>query len=331
MTVDTLPYQTPFRHPQPVLTGSGIPGTYNEQAVDCPFVFRHRGHFHMLHLGFDGRGYQTALAISDDLISWTHYATILQRHDDSQDWDRAGAAGTWLLRASDDLDGIPRLLKLDGRYWLLYHSYPGTGYENGPAKMSWAWCEDEDLRHWHRLGHPVLSWEDGAPWEQGGLYRGAVIRANGRFAMLYNAKDRQDNWLEKTGLAWSDDLIHWTRHGANPVLEGTPNAWDWRFVSDPYPVRHQGRWLNFYFGYDGHHAQEGLAWSDDLIHWEKLPQPLLSHGNAHDWDETHAHKAAVFRHHGKLYHFYCGVRPAQPSDTARCKGNECRTILLATD
>lgn len=324
-------FLTPYHDPVPVLTGSGIPGSYNAQAVDCPFVFRHHGRFFMLHIGFDGIGYRTALAVSDDLLSWQHYAVVLDRDPESKRWDRIGASGNWIIRESDSLDEVPGIRKINGCYWMLYHSYPGEGYENGPAKISFAYCEDEDLLHWKRLEKPVFSWEDGAEWERGGLYRGAVLPVNGRYAMLYNAKNEESVWREQTGLAWSDDLIHWTRNSDRPVLSGTPGGWDWRFVSDPYPVRYKDFWLNFYFGYDGHHAQEGLAWSRDLIHWEKLPDPLIPHGDANAQDSEHAHKAAVVRHNGILYHFYCGVRQAKSGDIAVCKGNEFRSILLAAD
>lgn len=333
MTADTLfqKYQTPFRYPKEVLTGSGIPGTYNELAVDCPFVFRHGGRFFMLHIGFDGIGYQTALAVSDDLVSWKHYAVVLAREPEgSTRWDRIGASGNWIIRKEDTLDGVPEIQKIDGYYWMLYHAYPEQGYEAGPAKISFARCPDEDLLHWEKLDQPVFSWEDGGDWERGGLYRGAVVRVGGRYAMLYNAKDQAEIWKEQTGLAWSDDLLHWERVQDQPVFSGTPGTWDWRFVSDPFPVRENGRWLNFYFGYDGNHAQEGLAWSGDLIHWEKLDHPLLPHGKKGSLDSIHAHKAAVVRHNGVLYHFYCGVSPAGNGSSAVCHGNQRRSILLAT-
>lgn len=42
-------YLTPFRYPEPVLTGSGIAGAFDEMAVDIPFVFRHQNKFYMLY------------------------------------------------------------------------------------------------------------------------------------------------------------------------------------------------------------------------------------------------------------------------------------------
>ena len=57
--------QTPYKLPQPVLEPSRRPGAYDSVSVDVPFVFSHNDRFYMLHVGFDGRGYQTALAAAE--------------------------------------------------------------------------------------------------------------------------------------------------------------------------------------------------------------------------------------------------------------------------
>ena len=61
---------TPYKYGRPVLTGSGVEGTFDSRAVDCPTVFRHNGKYYMMYIGFDGTGYQTALATSDNLTDW---------------------------------------------------------------------------------------------------------------------------------------------------------------------------------------------------------------------------------------------------------------------
>lgn len=91
--IDVEKYLAPYKLGEPVLTGSGIPGTYDSHAVDCPFVFYHENQFHMLHVGFDGKGYQTGLAVSDDLIHWKHKGVVLKR-DENVGWDKVGAASS---------------------------------------------------------------------------------------------------------------------------------------------------------------------------------------------------------------------------------------------
>jgi beta-fructofuranosidase len=47
-----------------------------------------------------------------------------------------------------------------------------------------------------------------------------VIERDGRWHMLYTGISTNDSGLiQRIGLATSDDLVHWTKHPANPVLE----------------------------------------------------------------------------------------------------------------
>lgn len=327
-------YLTPYKYPQPVLTGTGIKGAFDEMAVDIPFVFRHQHQFYMLYTGFDGIGYQSALAVSDDLLHWKHKGVILKRQEESSRWDRIGGAATWMIKENDDFEAIPRLRKIDGKYWLVYHSYPNSGYENGPAEIGLAWCEDEELLDWHFPDKPVFSWKDGEEWEAGGLYKACIIENEGTWYLFYNAKNKEERWIEQTGMAYSNDLVHWTRCEKNPLLRVNKESWDERFVSDPYIVKDGERWVNYYFGYgkiyeDGHsHAQEGLALSKDLISWEKVKEPILSYGKPGSIDSGHAHKASVMNYKGVLYHFYCATRPYREGDKTQAYG-EYRTICVA--
>lgn len=327
-TIQPERYRTPYRCSEPLLTASGKKGAFDEKSVDVPFIFRHRGKFWMLYTGFDGVGYQSALAVSGDLVHWKFHGMVLERGKGGHGWDDGSASATWILRESDDLFRTPRLGTYHGRYWMAYHSYPGEGYESGPAEIGLAWTQDEELLDWHRLETPVLSWRDGAPWEAGGLYKACLIRRNGEFLMFYNAKDREQRWTEQTGMARSRDLVHFERCPQNPLLRVSPGRWDGRFVSDPCIERDGDLWLDFYFGYDSGHAQEGLAFSGDLVTWEKLPEPILPHGEPGSNDENHAHKASVLFWNGTLYHFYCATRPSRPGDCAEVF-HEFRTICAA--
>ncbi|WNQ13582.1 hypothetical protein MJA45_11375 [Paenibacillus aurantius] len=320
---------TPYKYPEPVLVGSGVEGAFDYHAVDCPFVFRHNDRFYMMYVGFDGSGYQTALAVSDDLLHWEHLSTILRR-DEGAEWDSRNIAGTWILR-DNEMSGPGTLKKWDGKYWLAYHSYPGEGYEEGSAKIGLAWTEDESLLTWNRLPDPILVPEDGEEWEKGGLYKECLIEHEGTFYLFYNAKNQDHGrWLEQTGLATSTDLVHWDRYEHNPVLRVTPDAWDSGFVSDPCVLRDGDRWAMFFFGYNYKHAQEGLALSTDLFHWSKLPEPILTVGQEGELDAIFAHKPSVISHNGILYHFYTASRRPQEGDRTCNIWPEFRSIAVAT-
>ncbi|QQE77964.1 hypothetical protein [Alicyclobacillus sp. SO9] len=322
-------YLTPHKYGKPVLSPSGQESEFDSNAVDIPFVFFHNNRFYMMYVGFDGKGYQTALAVSDDLIKWEHLGVILHRKKQGR-WDDVGAAGTWILR-EDDLSRLPTLKKFKGKYWLVYHSYPQNGYENGPAEIGLAWSEDENLLEWNRLDAPVYSWRDGDEWESGGLYKACLIEDEGQFYMFYNAKNTNSGrWIEQTGVAMSADLINWHRSSENPILRVTPDHWDSQFVSDPCVVRDGSQFVMYYFGYNLRHAQDGIAFSRDLIHWDKHTEPIIPHGKPEEIDGIHAHKAAVVRYKGVLYHFYCASRNYRDGDPACNFGTEFRCISLAT-
>lgn len=325
----TTTYDTPYKYGQAVLAPSGREGAFDYRAVDIPFVFAHRGRFYLTYVGYDDDGYQTGLAVSDDLLHWHPLGVILARSAESR-WDQVGQAGTWILKEHNELDQPATLKKVDGKYWMVYHAYPKRGYENGPAEMGLAWCDDDRLLHWHRLDEPIFSWKDGAAWERGGLYKGCLIEHQGTFYLFYNAKNEaSQGWHEQIGVATSHDLRHWQRFEHNPVVRVSAHGWDSQFSSDPWVFSDQGRWVMGYFGYDLHHAQDGLAFSDDLWQWTKAGPPVLRYGNPGDIDDIHAHKPAFIRHQGVLYHFYCAARTFQAGDPAINYGVEFRSISVA--
>ena len=323
-------YLTPYKLGMPVLTGSGEPGKFDSHAVDCPFVFYHNDMFYMLFVGFDSKGYQTGLAVSDDLIHWDKRAVVLPR-EDHVGWDSVGAAGNWIVK-ENELFGLPSLKKIDRKYWMIYHSYPEVGYEEGPAQLGLAWTEDEELVNWHRLKEPVLSWNAGADWENGGLYKPCLLEHDGTYYLYYNAKNRPAEGLthEQTGLATSKDLKNWERHAENPVVRVTDEAWDSRFCSDPCVFSDGDIWVMYYYGFNNVKAQDGIAFSRDMYTWQKHPDPIIRTGSPGELDSKYAHKPTVVYHNDNLYHFYCACRDYREGDPAKNLHDEFRCISVAT-
>ncbi|MDQ0889022.1 putative GH43/DUF377 family glycosyl hydrolase [Paenibacillus sp. V4I9] len=326
--MNIAPYVTPYKLGRPVLVGSGVPSHFDERAVDCPFVFQHNDKFYMMYVGFDGTGYQTALATSKDLLHWDHLSVILRR-DEGSGWDSKNIAGTWILK-ENQIDAPPLLKKWNNKYWLLYHAYPEFGYEEGSAKIGIAWTEDEQLLEWHRYSDPILTPEAGADWEKGGLYKECLIEHKDTFYLFYNAKNtNKGKWIEQTGVALSTDLMHWQRYEQNPILCVSPERWDSGFVSDPCVLQDKDQWVMYFFGYNYKQAQEGIALSKDLLHWDKYPDPIIRVGEEGTIDSIFAHKPSVITHNGVLYHFYCSCRPYKDGDPTKNYGKEFRTISVA--
>lgn len=93
-----------------------------------------------------------------------------------------------------------------------------------------------DLTNWELLPTalepgPAGSWDDLATWT------GSVIPHDGAWLMLYTGINRSERGLiQRIGLARSADLITWTKHPANPVLEADAR---WYEQLDPTRWRDQ--------------------------------------------------------------------------------------------
>ncbi|WP_246447581.1 hypothetical protein [Novosphingobium flavum] len=306
------PFRTPWKYPKLILGGSGIPGSFDEKAVDCPFVFSVGDTFYLTYVGFDGTGYQTGICSSPDLINWTRLGVIMAR-DPADPVTRFNIACASILR-ENELQSPARLLKVHGRHLAAWHAYPNAGYEEGAAVIGLAWSDD--LFRWKR-GPVILRPEDGAEWERGGLYKPYLIKVGDTFHLYYNAKTTGRPWKEQTGLATSRDLVTWTRHPANPLIgNGDGTAPDFRFASDPVVVSHRGLWGMYYFGLAGDgFARELLALGSSPTRFHKAPEVLVDVGPPGTIDEKYAHKPSVIHHDGTLYHFYCAVSGKWPNET----------------
>ena len=323
-------YLTPYKYDRPILAPSGEENAFDRFGVDNMRICRHNGQFYAFYIGFDGRGYRTALATSRDLIHWEKKGVVLNAGS-GQPWDDSGRAISSLL-CDVNLYGSRRLIKRDGRYWMFYHAYPGVGYEVGAAANGLAWSDDEDLLEWRCEETPVFEKSATGAWDSGGLYSTWIVPRGDHFLLYYNGKERGEwPWHEQVGLACSNSLHGWTRSEKNPVLTVSPGRWDSLFSCGQHVLfdSRRNRWVMFYCGFDGIHAQEGVAVSDDMLHWEKCPAPIITHGETGSLDATHAHKPCIIYENDMLWHFYCAVRPCETEEERRRFGHEYRCLTVA--
>jgi predicted GH43/DUF377 family glycosyl hydrolase len=320
--------RTPHKIGRLVLRPSYAKGEFDSHAVDCPFPFVHNGTYYMTYVGWDGTGYRTGLAKSDDLEMWRKEGIILDRGR-SGSVTQYNAALTNILR-DNELFGPGVLKKVDGRFVGTYHAYPKPGYEEGAAVIGL--CYSDDLYHWE-VGDPILRPDRNCAWEAGGLYKSWLMKHDGLFYLFYNAKnDRKKGWIEQTGVATSPDLVKWERSPLNPILpNGQPGEFDDLFASDPVVLRHGDRWVMFYFGNcsDGH-ARDGVAFSHDLLKWEKSGEVLVNVGGEGSVDSKYAHKPGIFAKGNQLYHYYCAVRDLDSKGIGNVPVVESRGISIAT-
>ncbi len=294
-------------------------GTY----YDCPSVFRHAGRWYMLYAVTTNLvGYETHLAVSDDLLRWHQLGAVLPFANDEQAWDRWQADGGLALQDTA-WGGSAELQTHDGKYWLSYLGGALQGYETDPLSIGLAHTASPDNAvPWVRLANnPVLkpSDPDVRPFEAKTLYKSNIIidptRSLGhRFVMYYNGKQAGPVGTERIGMAVSDDMLTWKRHGQGPVIDNGPRG----ISGDPQIVRMNNLWVMFYFGHVWKpKAFDTFAASHDLVNWTRWEGPHLVEPSE-PWDSTFAHKPWVICWKGVVYHFYCAV------------AGKARTIALAT-
>lgn len=298
-------YGVVFKHPD------------TTKMIDSPTIFREKDVWYMTYIVFDGQGYETWLASSEDLLHWDSKGKLLSFTANT--WDANQKAG-YVSLVNTDWGGDYSVEKYKGKYWMTYLGGNITGYEAGVLKTGVASSPVlTGVREWNTAAAPVLSPEDeDARWfENKTIYKSLVIRDREEhtghpFVMYYNAKGDTANY-ESIGMAVSDDMVTWKRYGANPVItKGKGICGDAQIakIGDVYVM--------FYFGaFWKPGAFERFACSLDLIHWtdwdgEDLVAP------SEEYDNRYAHKPWVIKWNGVVYHFYNAV------------GNRGRVIALAT-
>jgi predicted GH43/DUF377 family glycosyl hydrolase len=176
----------------------------------------------------------------------------------------------------------PRLVKIGATWYLTY-----TAYDGKDAQLALA--TSTDLQRWERRG--VLMPANQGRWNVHWTKSGAILdeRVGGKYWMYYMG-DAQGAY-DQTGVAWSEDLLHWTEALDAPILPRRPGRFDSRVVEPgPPPVLTPEGILLVYNGaddrlvyrtgwalFDGNDPTRLLARSDTPIfvperHWEMIGQ-----------------------------------------------------------
>ena len=266
----------------------------NLLGTDVPTVYQvpGRDQYFMSFVGFDGRGYQSFVAESADLVHWGKYR-LAMGFGPTNEFDHGGCVIGAFLYDSYDIKAPRRLKKRAGQFWTLYGAYPRQGgYELRPGYEGVA-VSDDGLAWRRAMNQPILSVHDPdcGSWEKDCIYQPWLVEHQGRFFNFYNAAAGS---LEQSGLAFSTDLLNWMRYPANPVVRNRPGGYDQDFCSDPKVFRDGDHWTMFYFGVGRGGAHIMVAFSSDLVHWTTHPEPLYkAGGHPSGLDKQYAHKISL--------------------------------------
>jgi predicted GH43/DUF377 family glycosyl hydrolase len=119
----------------------------------------------------------------------------------------------------------PRVIKIGNAFYLTY-----TAYNKKDAQLALAFSRD--LIHWERKGVILPAYK--GRWNVNWTKSGAILteKVNGHYWMYFMADAK--GMPDQTGVAWSDDLVHWTETLDHPVLPRRPGKFDSR-VTEPGP------------------------------------------------------------------------------------------------
>lgn len=318
--------QTPYKYGLVVAPKDG------SHMTDCPTVFRMNDRWYMTYVIFDGKGYETWMSESDDLLHWREVGCVLPFREDT--WDKQQRAGFPALTNWEWGSTHHELGQVNGKYWMSYFGGENKGYEAQPLSIGMAYTDakafEKKLREgskdlsWEVLDAPVLSPKEKSAqwWETGTHYKPLIYRDSARtlgyeYLLYYNAYGKNPEsglGAERIGLALSNDMTHWTRYKGNPVfnhdVKGTITG-DAQIVKfrEESP-KQKPLYVMFYFrAFDPNRsylAYNTFSCSYDLIHWEDWQGPDLIYPSE-PYDDQFAHKTFILRWKGVVYHFYCAV------------------------
>ncbi|WP_317585596.1 malectin domain-containing carbohydrate-binding protein [Segatella copri] len=321
--------KTPYKY------GMVVAPKDNYHQIDCPMVYREGGKWYMTYVvyngkdGTDGRGYETWLATSDDLLQWKTLGRLLCYAD--KGWDMNQRAGypalidwTW--------NGSYEMAKYKGRHWMSYFGGEGTGYEaiRKPLNMGMASTRGDITKAhpWETSPSPVLSINDKSAqwWEKLTHYKSTVYWDKNKtlgkpFVMFYNAGGiNPANQLkaERIGIALSGNMTSWRRLPLRTAKRKTGNPVFFHeapgiITGDAQIVKFPHYYVMFYFSaYNPerkYNAYNTFAVSRDLVNWQDWEGTDLVYPSK-PYDDMFAHKSYVLKHQGVVYHFYCAVNHA---------------------
>jgi predicted GH43/DUF377 family glycosyl hydrolase len=307
--------KTPFKY------GLVITPETEAKKIDCPSVYRKGNSWYMTYIQFDGRGYETWLAKSKDLLQWKTLGKLLNFGDttnaDAMEWDANQKAG-YIALQDFNWDGSYQLQKFNKKYWMSYIGGKEKGYETGKLSIGIANTDNDITRpHAWKTYDPILSMTDIDVrwWENKKLFKSTIIwdkekKTGHPFVMYYNANGDTSNntprwrWFERIGMAVSDDMINWQRFQKDPVVHHKLGI-----TGDAVIQKIADVWVMFYFGafWEGRKdAFNRFACSYDLVNWTDWNGDDLIK-SSEPYDAKFAHKPFVVKWKGVVYHFYCAV------------------------
>lgn len=291
-----------MKHPNPVLTKSGLFPNWKGLATGDAFVMQDND---TLKMWYSGVGWLNAndncphvrigYAWSLDGIAWNEYTSnpVLDISSDTSQFDADGIETPTVIK---DLNA-----PVGERYKLWYAGRKSICSANNDHQLGYAYSSN-GINWTKYTGNPVLSPGDSSSWFNGFVSSPYVLLENGIYKMLFTAPDlffngQPTDGKGNIGYANSIDGINWNVNGTPALIAGEQNNWDSASIAEPSVVKVGNNYHLFYSALDQwnvEHFQVGYAHSMDGINWTKsLQNPVLPIGYSNAWDRFWASHPAV--------------------------------------
>lgn len=275
-----------------------------------------------------GNGFESAGAFNPSVVMKDGKFVMLYRAQDRKGTSSLGYArsedGVHFVRRPEPVmvsetpyekgGGVedPRLVTFGDTYYLTYTGYnnvDGVGADKKDAQLCLA--TSKDLIHWQRQGIVFPAYK--GKWNVKWTKSGAIVpeKVNGKYWMYFlgDARDKDT----QMGVAYSEDLLHWTEALDHPVLISRPGFFDSQVVEPgPAPVITSDGILLIYNG-----ADDKLVYSTGWVMFDKNdPTKVLARAAApifspeRKWERVGQVPNVVFVeglvHEGNRWLFYYG-------------------------
>jgi predicted GH43/DUF377 family glycosyl hydrolase len=207
-----------------------------------------------------GDGFESAGTFNPAVIRNGSEFAMLYRAQDRQGISRLGYAasrdGIHFMREAEPVfspetayeqgGGVedPRLVKIAGTFFLTY-----TAYNRVDAQLCLA--KSNDLHHWQRLG--IIMPANRGRWNIHWTKSGAILdeKLGGHYWMYFLGDAAGENGGSQMGVAYSDDLVHWSEPLDRPILAHRAGLFDSKVVEPgPPPILTDKGVLLIYNGAD---------------------------------------------------------------------------------
>lgn len=219
---------------------------------------------------------------STDGVNFTNYKLIL-----------SGVPDTW-----ENIVNRGCIVKCDSTYKLYY-----TGQNNDKSCIGVAISRD-GINYNRISSNPIIIPEK--EYEGVSVMNPCVIydAEQNCFKIWYSAGET----FEPNVICYaeSEDGIKWEKR-ENPVLEKGHNEWEKDRVGGCQVIKHQGKYLIYYIGYQNIDiARICYGESDDGIHWKRHKNNLILSPSKNRWDSCAVYKPTIINWGNKIHLYYNG-------------------------